>query len=163
MGGYGLIYKDLFCVLKTTSQQGRHGSNSSGLTDYKFYCFHGYVDCVMVCCDRVSGDTKFYFFDRRWKLKRINKRGIKAPLDFTLPKPLCMDNMFEIASQLSQSIPFARVDLYACNESIYFGEITLYPQAGFDANYLPETDMYFGSLIHLPVAYDSRNMKGDAT
>lgn len=36
-------------------------SDSSDFTDYKFFCFNGYVDCVMVCLERSSGDTKFYF------------------------------------------------------------------------------------------------------
>ena len=36
------------------------------LRDFKFYCFKGYVDCVLYCFDRNSGDTKFYFFDKCW-------------------------------------------------------------------------------------------------
>ena len=119
------------------------------LTDYKFYCFNGYVDCVMICYDRMSGDTKFYFFDKNWKLKRINQRGLNEAADFTLPKPECINEMFQLASKLSKGIPFVRVDLYQCNGHIYFGEMTLYPQSGLDPNYLPDTDLYFGSLIDL--------------
>lgn len=124
------------------------------LTDYKFYCFNGYVDCVMICFDRKSGDTKFYFFDRDWNLKRINKRGKAAPKNFTLPKPQCLDEMFRIASELSKGIPFVRVDLYQSNGEVYFGEMTFYPQSGFDPNYLPETDLYFGKMIDLKCAYN---------
>ena len=119
-------------------------------TDYKFYCFNGYVDCVMVCLDRNTGDTKFYFFDKDWKLLRYNKRGKEAPEGFTIPKPACIDKMFEIAAELSKGIPFVRVDLYVSNGQIYFGEMTFYPASGFDPNRLPETDLYFGSLIKLP-------------
>ena len=123
---------------------------SSGLIDYKFFCFDGVVDCVMVCIDRHLGDTKFYFFDREWTLKRINIRGKNAPEDFTLRRPECMDEMFEIAARLSKGLPFARVDLYECGGKIYFGEITFFPDSGFDPNLLPETDRYFGDLITLP-------------
>lgn len=119
------------------------------LTDYKFYCFNGYVDCVMICYDRASGDTKFYFFDQNWELKRINKRGKEAPLNFSLPKPMCIKEMFDIAAKLSVGIPFVRIDLYQSNNKVYFGEMTFYPQGGWDPNYLPETDNYFGSLIDL--------------
>jgi hypothetical protein len=42
-----------------------------------------------------------------------------------------------------------RVDLFECDGKIYFGEMTFYPDSGFDANLLPETDEYFGSLIDL--------------
>lgn len=123
------------------------------LVDYKFFCFNGKVDCVMLCLDRGSGDTKFYFFDPEWKLKRLNKRGLSAPDGFTLPKPNGMDEMFDIASQLSQGFPFVRVDLYNIDGHIYFGELTFYPASGFDANLLPETDKYFGSLIDLSLAH----------
>ncbi len=122
---------------------------SLDFTDYKFFCFDGYVDCVMVCLDRSSGETKFYFFDREWRLKRINIRGKNAPEDFTVPKPKCIDKMFDIASNLSKGLPFARVDLYQSDGHPYFGEITLFPDSGFDANLLTETDAYFGKLIDL--------------
>ena len=36
------------------------------LRDYKFFCFRGYVDSVMLCFERDSGDTKFYFFSPDW-------------------------------------------------------------------------------------------------
>ena len=124
-------------------------SNSNEFTDYKFFCFNGYVDCVMVCLDRNSGDPKFYFFDKDWKLKRLNKRGKEAPKDFTIPKPECIDDMFDIASRLSEGFPFVRVDLYQSYGKIYFGEMTFYPDSGFDNNILKESDDYLGNLIDL--------------
>lgn len=126
-------------------------TRSDEFTDYKFYCFNGNVDCVMVCYDRASGDTKFYFFDQNWNLKRINKRGIEAPAGFSLPKPACIDEMFSLAARLSEGLPFVRVDLYQSCGRVFFGEMTLYPQSGFDPNYLPDTDLYFGNLINLPI------------
>jgi hypothetical protein len=109
----------------------------------------GKVDCVMVCLERSSGDTKFYFFDEDWKLKRLNIRGKNAPEGFTIPKPSCMDEMFKIAAKLSKGMPFVRVDLYQSNDQIYFGELTFFPDSGFDGNLLSETDEYFGSLIDI--------------
>lgn len=132
---------------------------SDSFTDYKFFCFNGIADCVMVCLGRGDGETKFYFFDKQWKLKRLNVRGKKAPSDFTIPKPICMDQMFKVAEILSSGIPFARIDLYQSNEKIYFGEITLYPASGFDANILPEADLYFGKLINLKKAIKKENSK----
>lgn len=141
-------YKDvprrIICERYMTDSEG-----SADFTDYKFFCFDGKVDCVMVCLERSSGDTKFYFFDRDWRLKRLNPRGINAPEGFTIPKPSCMDEMFEIAASLSRGIPFVRVDLYQSNGQIYFGEMTFFPDGGFDANLLPKTDEYFGNMIVL--------------
>lgn len=117
------------------------------LTDYKFFCFNGYVDCVMVCLERSSQEIKFYFFDRSWNLLRYNIRGKNAPIDFTVPKPINIDEMFDIAEKLSQGLPFARVDLYSVSGKTYFGEITFFPDSGFDANLLSETDRRWGEMI----------------
>ena len=120
-----------------------------GLTDYKFFCFDGYVESVMTCIDRHLNDVKFYFFGQDWKIRKHNKRGAECPEGFTLPKPKYMDEMFMIASKLSAELPFVRVDLYESNGRIYFGELTLFPSGGFDANILPNSDVFFGSLINL--------------
>ena len=120
------------------------------LTDYKFYCFNGEADVVLNCIERSTGHPKFYFFDREWNLRRLNKRGKEAPEGFTLPKPEGMDEMFVIAGKLSEGLPFARIDLYNVGGKIYFGEITLFPDSGFDRNRLPEADLYFGGKIELP-------------
>ena len=61
------------------------------LTDYKFYCFNGYADVVLNCIERNTGHPKFYFFDKDWSLRRLNKRGKEAPEGFTLPKPEGID------------------------------------------------------------------------
>ena len=123
------------------------------LTDYKFYCFNGRVDCVLLCFGRETGNTQFYFFDRDWKFKRYNKLGKNAPKDFTLSKPDNINEMFNIAGILAtkSEASFVRVDLYNVNGKIYFGELTLYPNCGLDRNRLPETDLYFGGLLKLPL------------
>ena len=121
-----------------------------GLKDYKFYCFNGKAYKVMMCLDRASGHPKFYSFDRDWNLLRHNKLGKIAPEGFTLPKPKRIDEMFAIAEKLSKDIPFLRVDLYYVDNQIYFGEMTFYPNSGYDFNILPEIDMLYGSMIILP-------------
>lgn len=120
-----------------------------GLTDYKFFCFNGIADSVMLCLGRHTGNTLFYFFDKEWKLRRYNVRGKAAPEGFTLPKPQQMDKMFEIAEALSKGLPFARIDMYNSGGKIYFSEITFFPNGGYDPDILPETDVYFGKLLDL--------------
>ena len=119
------------------------------LTDYKFYCFNGYTDCVLLCIDRQKGEPKFYFFNKEWQLCRYNKRGKEAPENFTLPQPPNMERMFEMASQLSEGFPFVRMDFYDVDGDIFFGEYTFYPSSGYDPNRLLESDRYFGHLIDL--------------
>lgn len=126
-------------------------SDTDEFTDYKFYCFSGNVDSVMVCIERSTGNPKFYFFDKNWQLKRYNIRGKQAPENFTLPKPENMDKMFEIAEILAKkcNAPFVRVDLYNSEGKPYFGELTFFPDSGMDPNRLPETDILFGDLTKL--------------
>ena len=121
------------------------------LTDYKFFCYNGYADCVMVCIDRQIQDPKFFFFDKEWNLLPLNVRGKNTDPSFKLPKPKCMNDMFEIAGLLSKGIPFLRVDLYCSNEKPYFGEATFFPSSGYDKNLLNETERIFGSKIDLSV------------
>ena len=119
------------------------------LLDYKFSCFNGYVDNVMVCIDRKINDTKFYFFNRNWELLRINKRGIEAPVNFQLPKVKNMEKMFRITEKLSKDLKYNRIDLYNVDGKIYFGEFTFFPQAGFEINLTKDADKYMGDLIKL--------------
>lgn len=126
--------------------------DSKDFTDYKFSCFNGYADSVMLCLDRSSGKPKFYLFDKEWKLVRCNPAGKEAPEDFTIPKPEKMDEMFEIAEKLSEGIPYVRVDLYLSNGQIYFGELTFFPQSGFDSKLERDFDIHCGELIDLGLA-----------
>ena len=123
--------------------------NKGGLSDYKFTCFNGVADNVMVCVGRNTGETKFYFFNQKWNLQPLNVRGKNTDSSFKLPKPDCIDEMFEIAGKLSEGIPFLRVDLYCINEKPYFGETTFFPASGFDPNILPETEILFGNKIDI--------------
>lgn len=124
------------------------------LTDYKFYCFNGKADYVLVCFDRTMGETKYYFFDRDWQLKRYNTDGKAAPEGFTKPKPEGIDKMFDLAEILAKEsgAPFIRVDFYNVYGSIYFGELTLYPMGGFNFRLLPETDELFGEKVNLKLS-----------
>lgn len=142
-------YKDI--PRKIICEKYMTDDNQDCLTDYKFFCFNGNVDSVMLCIDRNIGSPKFYFFDKEWNLKRLNVRGKNAPEGFSLPKPEGMDKMFEIAEKLSKGHAFLRVDLYYANNQIYFGETTFFPQSGFDPNILPEADIYFGKKIDLNI------------
>jgi hypothetical protein len=60
-----------------------------------------------------------------------------------------MDKMFEIAAALSKNTPYLRVDLYNVDGKVYFGELTFFPQSGFDRNLLKETEILFGSRIKI--------------
>ncbi|MDR2565008.1 MAG: hypothetical protein LBC97_02915 [Bifidobacteriaceae bacterium] len=117
--------------------------------DYKFFCFNGRAECVLVCTDRDIGYPKLFFFDRSWRFLRYNRQSIALAPGFSLPKPPAIDEMFDLAGRLSRGMPFVRVDLYWSKDRIYFGEFTFYPTSGFYREILPEANLYLGSRIDL--------------
>lgn len=123
------------------------GKDKTPPDDYKFYCFHGNAYCVMVCVGREEGWPRFYFFDREFRLMRINRDSVNAPEDFSLPKPSGLSEAFQIADRLSAGFPFVRVDLYLTENGVRFGEMTFTPAAALDNKRLPQTDLLFGRLM----------------
>lgn len=103
----------------------------TNIKDYKFYCFNGQADYVMICTGRETGHPKFYFYNKEWNFMRnMSNDGIK--LEGKLEeKPIGIEKMFEIAEKLSQGIKFVRMDLYNVNEKIYFRRIYVFPSSGF--------------------------------
>lgn len=120
--------------------------------DYKIYCFNGKPDVILVCKDRFRNNThkaSYLFFDQNWNFLPLNKgdENISSP---KIEKPINLDKMLDIAKKLSQDFVFARIDLYNINGKIYFGEITLSPNSGFDADITYETDKMFGKKLKIP-------------
>ena len=125
--------------------------NSNLPDDYKFFCFNGRVDNIMIATDRNvdEGKAKFYFFDPDWNLLRYNETGVNAPKDFSLPRPENLNKMIKVAEKLSENLPFARIDLYNENSKVYFGEVTFFPGGGMDPNLTDDADIIFGEKLKL--------------
>lgn len=120
--------------------------------DYKIYCFNGEPDAILVCKDRFSNGShgaRYFFFDQDWNFLRYNKDEENAVAP-EIEKPKHLDQMLELARKLSADFVFARIDLYNIRGKIYFGEITLSPNSGFDADISFETDKYFGEKLQIP-------------
>ena len=117
--------------------------------DYKFMCFGGKAKCFFVTIDRNrESGLKLNFYDMNWQqlpFKRVYP-------NFTTPirKPSNFDKMVELAERLAEGFTFVRVDLYDVNNTIYFGEMTLYPGAGFE-RFTPEKwDYILGEWMEIP-------------
>ena len=114
--------------------------------DYKFFCYNGKVDCVMVCSDREKGNYRD-FFDKEWNHLEYSKKNRQSPEPIERPKNI--EDMFKIASEISKNFPFIRVDLYNINGKIYFSEMTFSPAAGLAAHYSDYGDIHLGSLLEI--------------
>lgn len=123
------------------------GEDGSLPEDYKFYCFDGRAYCVLLCQGREEGWPRFYFFDRGFRLLRINRDSQEAPADFSPEKPAGLEEAFQVADRLSAGFPFVRVDLYLHEGRVRFGEMTFTPSAALDNRRLPETDRMFGRML----------------
>jgi len=120
--------------------------------DYKIYCFNGKPDVILVCKDRFSRNThraSYLYYDQDWNFVPLNK-GDDEIDDPKIERPKNLEKMLEIAQILSKDFIFARIDLYNIDGTIYFGEITLSPNSGFDADITKETDAMFGKKINIP-------------
>ena len=117
--------------------------------DYRFYCFNGNPLYVWVDSGSGTSDHKRTIFNIDWELQnyKVNYPNIR-------PCPSKPDNyaeMVECARKLSDGFIFVRVDLYSVNGKIYFGEMTFTPQSGAGDWEKDEIDMYYGSLMKLPI------------
>lgn len=103
----------------------------TNIKDYKFYCFNGQADYVMICTGRETGHPKFYFYNKEWNFMRnMSNDGIKLEGELE-EKPLGVEKMFGIVEKLSKGIKFVRMDLYNVNEKIYFRRIYILSTSWF--------------------------------
>lgn len=115
--------------------------------DYKFYCFKGKVDCVLVCSEREK-KLKRNYYDTNWnKLEYMKNEEDESSVKFQ--KPSNFKEMLSIASKLSEDFPFVRVDLYNINGKIYIGELTFTPAGGIMKSISQEALNHLGSLIEI--------------
>lgn len=126
-------------------------SDEGGLTDYKIHCFNGVPKLVLVCKDRFA-DTGLTedFFTPEWEHLDIRRPAHPNSMK-DIPKPEKLSEMLSLAEQLSENIPFIRVDFYIVENQIYFSELTFFPASGFE-KFVPEKwDKILGDWLELPL------------
>ena len=99
--------------------------------------------------DRTHKET-IDFYDTAWNHQDFVGLNPSARNGFTpVDRPKHLDDMIRICRILSRGMKFSRVDLYVIDDKEYFGEITLYPAAGF-GEFTPEDwNERLGDLIKL--------------
>jgi len=103
---YNKIKPRIICERYIETQDGKFPN------DYKFYCFNGKVELVLVCSER-DKETKKDFLDLDWNLLNLREDTVNAK---ELPiRPKCFEDMIKYAEILSKPFKFVRVDLYDYN------------------------------------------------
>lgn len=117
-----------------------------GINDYKFFCYQGHAEYVIVDVDRYIGHKR-NFYDRNWNNLHVTSDCPSSDRD--IPKPENLDEMIRYAEILAKDFPYVRVDLYSVDGKVYFGELTFYPWSGY-VQYSPdEADFLFGEHFKL--------------
>ncbi|MEO0477699.1 MAG: ATP-grasp fold amidoligase family protein, partial [Planctomycetota bacterium] len=115
--------------------------------DYKIFCFNGEPKLIQVDFDRFDGHRRG-FYDLDWQLLPFEWK-VQAKQG-ACPPPRQLEKMLKIAKALSEDLPFARIDLYEIGDRVVFGEITLYPAAGY-GRFVPDRyDEVVGDMLTLP-------------
>lgn len=128
----------------------------NGLIDYKLFCFSNKRIITLVMTDRFSDvATSKTFFDENWNpLPIVEGEHPKLP---QIAQPSSFSKMKEIAANLSAGLPFVRVDFYQVNGQPLLGEMTFYPNSGFELFEPKEWDKTFGDWIDLSCAYSKKD------
>lgn len=123
--------------------------DSGELKDYKIYCFDGQAKMMMISSNRFSAEqTRFDFFDEEFNWLDIIWGNPKS--DTKPQKPEAFEEMMMWASKMSSGIPQVRMDFYAIDGKVYFGEFTFFDGAGFEQITPRQWGERLGSWIQLP-------------
>ncbi len=147
--GFELQYKNIrSCIIAEEYISELNGE----VYDYRFFCFDGKPLYVWVDKGSGTSDHQRNIYNIEWEKQnyRVNYPDISP----NPPKPNNYEEMVECAKKLSEGFIFVRVDLYSVDEKVYFGEMTFTPQSGIGDWDNEEINLYYGSLIKLPIEDD---------
>lgn len=122
-------------------------SHSNGLNDYKFLCFHGEPRMLTVCSDKTEMGLKVTYLDLNWN--QLPFEGLYPASNHPMEKPEKFELMLVLCRKLAEGMPFLRVDLYEIDGKVYFSELTLYHECGFEKFRPDEWDEKLGELLTL--------------
>lgn len=115
--------------------------------DYKFWCCDGRVAFFNFSPEVLREGTRNVFDrDMNWlPVDYITARGLVEPA--LSPRTAAM---IDAAERLSAGMDFVRVDLLDADDRFWFGEITPYPNAGFNGFTPRSWDRTFGDAWTMP-------------
>lgn len=120
-----------------------------GLTDYKFYCFHGKPEFLYISRGLENHATaSISFLTMEWAFAPFRRSDYRA-FDSLPEKPKGFEEMVRLCKALSKESAFVRVDLYQIGGRVYFSELTFSPCSGLMPFEPKEWDRRLGDLLRL--------------
>lgn len=157
-GGREWPYKDIkpHIIAEKYMEDHAETSDSSGLVDYKFYCFNGQPQFLYISKGLENhASAHISFLTLEWEFAPF-RRDDYAPFE-TLPKrPDNFTEMLQLCKVLASDFPFVRVDLYEIDGKVYFSELTFSPCSGFMPFNEEKYDLEIGQMIDLPSRNQSK-------
>lgn len=121
------------------------------IMDYRIYCFNGKPQLIYAYTNYAPKDgskpqpTNCDYFNIEWNPVAFHQHSLPRG-NVTKPKDLAI--ILEKAAIIASNIPFARVDFYD-STVVRFGELTLFPGAGFSSFHPMEWDERLGEWLRL--------------
>ena len=112
--------------------------------DYKFYCFYGEPQLILVDSNRFSNHTR-NIYDTNWNKLPITLNKPHTENSDDRPDMLC--EMLSSARKLASPFPFVRVDMYIGSTQLKVGEMTFVPNGSSAKVEPPEAQYILGSYF----------------
>ncbi|WP_087736154.1 ATP-grasp fold amidoligase family protein [Paraburkholderia piptadeniae] len=118
--------------------------------DYKVHCFGGKTGrpemFILHISDRFGQDPRGNIYDVNWNHLDVSVGGYARSVT-PEPPPDNLAMVLQAAETLSEGFDYVRVDLYAFDDAIYFGELTFTPGAGVVPMFPDQIDFEWGKLL----------------
>jgi hypothetical protein len=118
--------------------------------DYKVHCFRlkdePPVMYTVQISDRFGPRPRASVYDADWNLLDI-RIGNYEQSSTPEPRPENLDAVLDAAAKLSREFDYVRVDLYAPDNTVYFGELTFTPGAGVVPMFPDCADFAWGEFL----------------
>lgn len=125
------------------------GDDGGEPLDYKIHCFNGVPSWIWAVKDRHDSQKKTRGnYSTDWE--RMPFHGRRKPSPEPFPRPPQLERMLEIAAALSKGLNYCRIDLYAVEGKVYFGEVTIINGAGLIRYRPDEWNYHWGDKLNLP-------------
>jgi hypothetical protein len=124
-------------------------TNREDLKDYKYFCFNGEPKYIQVDGERYTNHKRVYY-DLSWNIQPFQYGHYKN--EYQADRPNSLMEMNKIAQDLAKPFPFVRIDFYNVKKQIVFGEITFFPDSGFEIFTPDKYDFVLGENLILPKA-----------
>lgn len=115
--------------------------------DYKFFVYHGKVKYLQIDTGRFTEHFR-NIITSDWQETFVTYSHPRLEQS-DLTKPDNYQDMLQVAESIAHGFDFLRVDLYSDHNNVYFGEITIYPGAGYEPFNNKEDDEMLGENWHV--------------